>query len=186
MLPVAEPAGQASSHPYHRSEMGRPPGRSWAQVLTREFLERELAEGRSVAQIAATVGCAENTVRSYLALHQLQAPRGGVHPPGREELAGTYGELGTIGAVGQRYGVSFATARRWLLEAGVPLRPPARRSLEVRGLDLKAAARRYAAGETLAALAQDLGVSASALRQSLVEAGVPTRPRGPRPRRDTA
>lgn len=44
-------------------------------------------------------------------------------PPPREVLATAYGELMEHGRLGKRFGVSASTARKWLIDAQIPIPP---------------------------------------------------------------
>jgi transposase-like protein len=113
-------------------------------------------------------------VRDQLARHGLldvgQTPK---------TLPADYSELGSIHLVAERHGVSFSTARRWLLASGVELSDahrPARTDI-----DIASAGRRYEAGDSLADVAQDLGIGVNTLKRRLEANGVAMRRRGPRP-----
>ena len=62
---------------------GRPTGSSvLAQILTADFLRGEVAgRRRSVAEVAAEVGCTPKTVRRYLRLHGVTTPSAGARRP---------------------------------------------------------------------------------------------------------
>lgn len=146
----------------------------WSAVLTGRFLRAEVKAGRNAKEVAASVGCSENTVRDHLARHGLldvEAPK---------QIARDYEKLGSITAVARHHDVSFATARRWLLGAGVELNEAHRP--ELAGIDIDGAAHRYVGGESLAAIAQDLGIGVNTLKRRLEAHGVTMRPRGPQPR----
>lgn len=146
----------------------------WASVLTRRYLRRELAAGRSPKQTANSLGCSENTVRDHLARHgllEVEAPK---------QVARDYEKLGSITAVARHHDVSFATARRWLLSAGVELNEAHRP--ELAGINIEGAARRYESGESLAAIARDLGIGVNTLKRRLEAHGVQMRARGPQPK----
>jgi DNA-binding CsgD family transcriptional regulator len=140
--------------------------------LTKQFLNEELKSGRTPKEIAAEVGCSENTVRDHLVRHGLLDTSGAP-----KSLAGDYERLGSITAVADLHGASFATARRWLLGAGVPLNDPHRPPSAQ--LDVRKAARRYESGQSLAEIATDLGVGVNTLKRRLEAQGVTMRPRGP-------
>ena len=112
------------------------PADRWATTLTKRFLSAELTAGRTPKETASQVGCAENTVRDHLVRHELLDVSGAPR-----SLARDYERLGSITAVADLHGASFATARRWLLGAGVPLNEPHRPASAQ--LDVRKAARRY-------------------------------------------
>jgi transposase-like protein len=146
----------------------------WSEVLTARFLRAETKVGRTAKEIAASVGCSENTVRDHLARHGLldvEAPK---------QVAKDYDKLGSITAVAHHHDVSFATARRWLLSAGVELNEAHRP--ELAGIDIDGAAHRYESGESLAAIARDLGIGVNTLKRRLEAHGVQMRARGPQPK----
>ena len=149
------------------------PADRWATILTKGFLSAELKAGRTPKETATQVGCSENTVRDHLARHGLLDVSGAP-----KSLARDYERLGSITAVADLHGASFATARRWLLGAGVPLNEAHRPASAE--LDVRKAARRYEGGQSLAEIATDLGVGVNTLKRRLESHGVTMRPRGPR------
>ena len=146
----------------------------WASTLTKRFLSAELKAGRTPKETASQVGCSENTVRDHLVRHRLLDVSGAP-----KSLARDYARLGSITAVADLHGASFATARRWLLSAGVPLNEAHRPASAE--LDVRQAARRYESGQSLAEIATDLGVGVNTLKRRLEAHGITMRPRGPRP-----
>jgi len=148
------------------------PSDRWASTLTKGFLSSELKAGRTPKATAAQVGCSENTVRDHLVRHGL------LDVPGApRSLTGDYERLGSITAVANLHGASFATARRWLLGAGVPLNDAHRPASAE--LDVRKAALRYESGQSLAEIATDLGVGVNTLKRRLEAHGITMRPRGP-------
>ena len=97
-------------------------------------------------------------------------------PPDRR-LAASYRRLGSVPAVAAELGVAFETARRWLMDAGVELKPKGRPSKSASKLDPEALTRRYAGGQSIATLGEAFGVSPATVRARLIEAGVELRPR---------
>ena len=152
--------------------MGEPLKR-WDLVLTKRRLVAALKSGLTPREMANEAGCSENTVRDQMARHGLLATAGVPSRVGED-----YSRLGSITAVAELHGVSFATARRWLLSAGVSLHEAHRP--QDREFDLKSAAQRYASGETLAAIASEASVSVNTLKRRLEGHGVTMRPRGRR------
>jgi transposase-like protein len=146
----------------------------WSATLTPSYLRREIRAGRTPREIAQRVGCSENTVRDHLASEGLLdvggSPRG---------VARDYQRLGTIAAVAAKHDVSYSTARRWLLAAGVALNDAHRP--ETADLNVESAARRYRSGESLADIARDFHVGVNTLKRRLEAHGVAMRSRGPRP-----
>jgi transposase-like protein len=143
----------------------------WAAKLTKSFLRAEAKAGRTPKETAASVGCSENTVRDQLARHGLLEIDGAP-----KSLVRDYAKHGSIKVVADIHGVSFSTARRWLLAAGVELNDAHRpRSA---GLDVGRAAARYETGESLAAIAAEAGVGVNTLRRRLEAHGAVMRPRG--------
>jgi transposase-like protein len=82
-----------------------------------------------------------------------------------------------VSAVAAEFGVAYETARRWLRNAGVELRPSGRPILDANRLDCEEIARRYRDGDSMAALGDAFGVSPGTIRARLIEAGVELRPR---------
>lgn len=103
-----------------------PAGRQqWADVLTREYLTRQVVAGVPVRQIAEQVGCDPSTVRRWMQRHGLVVP----------ELTGAQArrlrrwyvrDRLPIVEIARREQVSTQTARACLLAAGVTLRRPGR------------------------------------------------------------
>ena len=91
-----------------------------------ELRRRYLADGLTIAQLAARYGVGTSTVRGWL--EHAGIPR---RPPGRPSQAPSRAELVRLYVaeglsttqIGQRYGVSQPTALRWLRAADVALRP---------------------------------------------------------------
>jgi len=93
-----------------------------------------------------------------------------------------YRTAGSVPAVAAELGVAYETARQWLLEAGVELKRKGRPSDRAASLDDEALIERYNAGESIATLGHDLGVSPTTVRKRLLDAGVALRPRPGWPR----
>ena len=143
----------------------------WAATLTKSFLRAEAKAGRTPKETAAAVGCSENTVRDQLARHGLLDIDGAP-----KSLVRDYLKHGSITAVADVHGVSFSTARRWLLAAGVELNDAHRPTSA--GLDVVRAAARYETGESLAAIAAEAGIGVNTLKRRLEAHGTVMRPRG--------
>jgi transposase-like protein len=97
--------------------------------------------------------------------------------PDNSELGAMYRESGSVPAVAAKLGVAFETARRWLLEAGVELRPKGRPSATADRLNPTELAARYQSGESIAQLGRRYGVSPATIRSRLIDVGVELRPR---------
>jgi transposase-like protein len=143
----------------------------WAATLTGSFLRTEAKAGRTPKETAAAVGCSENTVRDQLARHGLLDIDG---TP--KNLVRDYAKHGSITALAGLHGVSFSTARRWLLAAGVEINEAHRPTHT--GLDVGRAAARYEGGESLATIAAEAGVGVNTLKRRLEAHGTVMRPRG--------
>ncbi|MGD9794576.1 MAG: hypothetical protein AB7V43_13950 [Acidimicrobiia bacterium] len=117
------------------------------------------------------MGCSENTVRDQLARHGLLDTAGAP-----KSVARDYARVGSITAVAELHDVSFSTARRWLLAAGVEINDAHRP--QNTGLDVASSAARYEAGESLAAIAADAGIGVNTLKRRLESHGTVMRPRG--------
>ena len=148
-----------------------PPADRWAAKLTKSFLRAEAKAGRTPKETAASVGCSENTVRDQLARHGLLDIDGAP-----KSLVRDYAKHGSITAVADIHRVSFSTARRWLLAAGVELNDAHRPASA--GLDVGRAAARYETGESLAAIAGEAGIGVNTLKRRLEAHGTVMRPRG--------
>jgi len=148
-----------------------PPTDRWAARLTKSFLRAEAKAGRTPKETAAAAGCSENTVRDQLARHGLLDIGGAP-----KSLVRDYAKHGSITAVADIHGVSFSTARRWLLAAGVEINEAHRPTHT--GLDVGRAAARYETGESLAAIAAEAGIGVNTLKRRLEAHGTVMRPRG--------
>jgi transposase len=98
--------------------------------MEREWLERELAAGRSIESIAREVGRHPSTVAYWVNRHGLtsqhaerHAARGGLAP---DVLAADVAEGLSVRAIAERRGVSYATVRHWLAKHGLETRRTAR------------------------------------------------------------
>ena len=148
-----------------------PPSDRWAATLTKSFLRAEAKAGRTPKETAAAVGCSENTVRDQLARHGLLDIGGAP-----KSLARDYAKQGSITGVAELHAVSFSTARRWLLAAGVEINDAHRPTNT--GLDVGRAAARYETGESLATIATEAGIGVNTLKRRLEAHGTVMRPRG--------
>jgi transposase-like protein len=97
--------------------------------------------------------------------------------PTPRELKQVYRRLGSVTAVAAELGVAYETARQWLRSAGIELRPKGRPSEHASDLDVKQLVARYRNGESVATLAESVGVSPNTVRNRLLVAGVTPRPR---------
>lgn len=91
--------------------------------MDREWLERELEAGRSIASIASEVGRDPSTVSYWVRRHGLRsahadrhAPRGGI---ARETLEELIGEGMSSREIGERLDCSQSTVRHWLQRHGL-------------------------------------------------------------------
>ena len=101
-------------------------------------------------------------------------------PPEPAALRRLYTDEGlTVAAVATRLGVAHGTAHKWLLAAGIPMRPPATTPrIDVDDDDIR---RRYTSeGQTAAEIAAHLGCPATTVYDRLQRLGVPRRPPVPR------
>ena len=143
----------------------------WKAILSKSFLRAEAKAGRTPKETATSVGCSENTVRDQLARHGLLDVEGAP-----KSVARDYAKNGSITAVAEMHRVSFSTARRWLLAAGVEIKDAHRPTNT--GLDVERAAVRYEGGESLAAIAGEVGIGVNTLKRRLEAHGTVMRPRG--------
>lgn len=97
----------------------RPPG---GEVLTAEYLARELAAGRSLREIGAATGYTHATVRWWLAVHGLAEL---ADPVAVAEAVRLYEQGGTTREVAEQIGRDRKTITGWLHNAGV-IRPAGR------------------------------------------------------------
>lgn len=83
----------------------------------------------------------------------------------------------TLMELGAKYGVSYMTIQRRLVDCGVHIRP---RTNKI-DRDTPSIAAAYRAGATIVEIAAQFNYSTAAIRQALRAAEVPMRPRGPNP-----
>jgi transposase len=92
-----------------------------------ELRRRYVADGLTIAQLAARYGVGTSTVRGWLehaGIPRRLPGRPSQQAPSREELVRLYVAEGlSTTQIGQRYRVSQQTALRWLRAAEVALRP---------------------------------------------------------------
>lgn len=102
--------------------------------------------------------------------------------PSSTELKTAYRDAGSVPAVAAQLDVAYETARQWLLEAGVELKAKGRPSPRAASLDEAVLVKRYNAGESIATIGHDFGVSPTTVRKRLLDAGVALRARPGWPR----
>lgn len=121
-LSIAEIARQLGSHaPPVRAALVRH-GLEIRPVVRYDYaaIVELLSVGRSVSDVASTVGCSTETVRRVADRNGIvRTPAPTIRPPDPAELRSTYQQHGTVLAVAKRYGVSHGTAERWLANVGV-------------------------------------------------------------------
>src|SRR5262249_53715805 len=134
----------------------KPPITSGRTLRDRGWVEARLAGGAKIGEIARECEVSTATVRSWLRRHRLELPS---QRPTPKRLAEQYRALGSVNALAVDLAVAPETARRWLIDAGIELRPPGRprgrRSIDVDVGDLR---RRRAEGESLRTIAQAVGI----------------------------
>lgn len=97
--------------------------------------------------------------------------------PGRRRLVACYRRHGSIAGVAAEFGVAYETARRWLRDAGVALRPRGRPSPGAGTARIDEIVERYQNGESVATIASTMDVSPNTVRNRLIDAGEQLRPR---------
>lgn len=97
--------------------------------------------------------------------------------PDRHHLAACYRRHGSIAGVAAEFGVAYETARRWLRDAGIALRPRGRPSPSAGTASVDQIIERYRSGESVATIASTIDVSPNTVRNRLIDAGEPLRPR---------
>jgi transposase len=99
--------------------------------MEKEFLERFLAEGLSVEQIAERIGRHPSTVSYHLKKHGLSPLGHNKHTPNGKVDPKRLGELVDNGAsireAADKLGVSYSTVRHWLKRLGLETRSAGRR-----------------------------------------------------------
>ncbi len=97
--------------------------------------------------------------------------------PDRRHLAACYRRHGSIAGVATDLDVAYETARRWLRDAGIELRPRGRPSHGAGTASVDEMIERYRNGESVATIASTMDVSPNTIRNRLLDAGEPLRPR---------
>ena len=97
--------------------------------------------------------------------------------PDRHLLATCYRRHGSIAGVAADLDVAYETARRWLRDAGIALRPRGRPSPGAGTAPVDQIVKRYRKGESVATIASTMHVSPNTIRNRLIDAGEPLRPR---------
>jgi DNA-binding CsgD family transcriptional regulator len=141
------------------------------------YLRAEYEGGKSILEIAQTVGLTDEAVRRRL--HRAGTP---LRPRGwsRESrtldarLRAQYEGGRTVAELGQEHPCSSKEIRRRLKRAGVVLRPKSP------NVDPDFLRKEYESGQTLNSLSLALGLSIYAIRRRLIRAGVVLRPTGRR------
>jgi transposase-like protein len=93
------------------------------------------------------------------------------------DLIRLYRRAGSVASVAAELGVAYETARRWLREAGVALQPRGRPSPGAGTAPVDQIIERYRNGESVATIASTMDVSPNTVRNRLIDAGEPLRPR---------
>jgi transposase len=143
-----------------------------AAILVEEYLA-----GATMREVAAHHGVSAKLVQR--AMRQLGAAtrtaeeRAG-YPARVERWAAAYAQGVTTAKIASMAGVSEQTVRQRLRQHGVRLPRPARPQARKRDdQTIRELMDRYAAGETLAELGQELGVSGARVQQLMKDGGVP-------------
>ena len=97
--------------------------------------------------------------------------------PDPRHLAACYRRHGSIAGVAEELDVAYETARRWLRDAGIALRPRGRPSPGAGTTPIDQIVERYRNGESVATIASTMGVSPNTVRNRLIDAGEQLRPR---------
>ena len=149
-----------------------PVDRELAAVLVEEYLA-----GGTMREVAAHHGVSTKLVQR--AMRQLGAAtrtpeeRAG-YPAQVEAWAASYAQGVATAEIAARSGVSEQTVRQRLRRHGVAVPRPARRQQRKRDeRTIRELIDRYAAGETLAELGRELGVSAARVQQLMKDSGAP-------------
>ena len=132
------------------------------RIDDRDWCAARLAAGDTVAAIGQAAGVSRQTASSWLKRHGLQANHQPRSRPEPSQLAADYERTRSMRKLATEYGISSAVMRTWLFEAGVDPVGTGRPPVAVNVDDVRA---RRAAGETWAAIADELGVSVETLRK---------------------
>lgn len=97
--------------------------------------------------------------------------------PDRRHLAACYQRHGSVAGVAAELDVAYETARRWLRDAGIALRPRGRPSPGAASASVDQIIERYRKGESVATIASTMDVSPNTVRNRLIDAGEQLRPR---------
>jgi transposase-like protein len=134
-----------------------------ARIDNRDWCAARLAAGDTIAAIGQAAGVSRQTASSWLKRHGLQANHQPRSRPDAAQLAADYARTRSMRKLAAEYGISPAVMRTWLFEAGIdPIGTPGRPAVLIDTDDVHA---RRTRGETWAAIAEQLGVSAETLRR---------------------
>jgi transposase len=99
--------------------------------MTKEFLQRCLADGLSLKQIGERVGRNPSTVSYHLKRHGLKPNDGGIHAPNGkvdpERLRRLVADGATVRSAAAELGVGYSTIRHWLKRLGLETAASTRR-----------------------------------------------------------
>ena len=84
-------------------------------------MERQLAQGHSVTEVARLASVSRQTASTWIRRHGLATPSATSTRPTPARLRALYREQASAAGVGGALNVPKATAHRWLVEAGVEL-----------------------------------------------------------------
>lgn len=146
----------------------------------REMVLSLYRQGVSVTQIAKRIGCRSGNVSDVLAASEVEVRSFGTHARKLtdaqvSQMTAEYQSGAKLTELAERYSVTHVTVRNWLVQMGVKLRDPGTPPFwtdERRG----EAVRRYRAGESQQAIANDFGVAQSGVSAALRMAGIGAQP----------
>lgn len=139
-------------------------------VHDREWCEQRLAEGDTVSTIAEKSDVSRQTASAWLKRHGLAALKQPKPRPSAEQMTVDYERCGSIHPMADEYGISYATMRTWLFEAGVKMNEPATSGGQPRvEVDVSEVRRLRSEGATLQQIADEIGVAYETVRRRLNE-----------------
>jgi transposase-like protein len=144
-----------------------------------ELVDRYIGQGQTQARIATEVGVDHSTVGAWLRGAGIPTRRRGARPVVSAErwqhVIAAYTEGASLHALAGEYHLSHTTVWRYLLAAGVTVRPAGGSSPRLSAGRRAQVLAAYTQGASISTVAAQHGISRATVRADLRDAGVPPR-----------